>query len=121
MIEKRGKDPTFFKNRRDIWMVCHDWTLLTGCGEMEYKRVMEQVIPAYASGFRRWHGPADDTIVIRLQTEAQAAVCMPLSRLFLDLKGFFQGISRPVQFAGEQTLGVLLELIHTFEEVHGMV
>eukprot|EP00966_Prymnesium_polylepis_P013586 313301-Prymnesium_polylepis.1 len=37
---------------------------------------------------------------------------MPLSRLFLDLKGFFQGISRPVQFAGEQTLGVLPKLIH---------
>eukprot|EP00966_Prymnesium_polylepis_P288739 6669280-Prymnesium_polylepis.1 len=33
---------------------------------------------------------------------------MPLSRLFLDLKGFFPGISRSVQFAGEHTLGVLL-------------
>eukprot|EP00966_Prymnesium_polylepis_P021440 493136-Prymnesium_polylepis.1 len=64
MIEKRGKDPTssYFKNQHDIWMVCQGWKLLTGCGEMEYKRVMEQVIPAYASGFRRWHGPADDTI-----------------------------------------------------------
>eukprot|EP00966_Prymnesium_polylepis_P115966 2680473-Prymnesium_polylepis.1 len=49
---------------------------------MEYKRVVEQVIPAYASGFRRWHGPADDAIVIRLQTKApQAAVCMPLTIL----------------------------------------
>ena len=71
MIEKRDKDPTFFKNQRDIWMVCHGWKLLTGCGEMEYKRVMEQVIPAYASGFRRWHGPADDTIQL-FQT-----VCSP--------------------------------------------
>eukprot|EP00966_Prymnesium_polylepis_P127001 2937284-Prymnesium_polylepis.1 len=34
MIAKRAKDPTFFKNQRDIWMVCHGWKLLTGCGEM---------------------------------------------------------------------------------------
>eukprot|EP00966_Prymnesium_polylepis_P083182 1926919-Prymnesium_polylepis.1 len=48
---------------------------------MEYTRVMEQVIPAYASGFRRWHGPADDTIVIRLQTGAGGGLHATLATL----------------------------------------
>ena len=107
MIPKRDKNAAIFKFNRDIWMCPHVWKLMTGMLFSEYGGISEAVMPDYASGFRRFRGAAEVVMTVRLMTEDAVAGCVTLTRLFIDLKGFFMGVNRAFQFSAEKALGVL--------------
>ena len=53
MIPKAKRDPSLFKNLRDIWLVPHGWKIVTACFSAEYKRVNAETQPHAAHGFRQ--------------------------------------------------------------------
>ena len=96
MIPKAKRDPSLFKNLRDIWLVPHGWKIVTACFSAEYKRVNAETQPHAAHGFRQLRNAAQASLVVKLQTEEAAILCQPLVRMYFDLEGFFMGVVRAV-------------------------
>ena len=94
MIEKRNKDPSVFKNLRDIWQSCHGWKIWTGMSRISYQRYADAAMPPYAVGFRKGRNAMEAVMTALLAGEQAAALATPCVRVFVDLKGFFMGCAR---------------------------
>ena len=106
MIEKRNKDPSVFKNLRDIWQSCHGWKIWTGMSRVRYQQAAEQAMPPYAVGFRAGRNAMEAVLTALLAGEQAAALAVPCVRAFIDLKGFFMGCSRAAAYCLELSVGV---------------
>ena len=106
MIEKKGKDSRVFGNLRDIWQSCHGWKIFTGMTRLQYQAIGDVAMPNFASGFRQRRNAMEAVLTTVLAGEQAAAVCAPIARAYVDLSGFFMGVSRKVAFALENGVGM---------------
>ena len=106
MIEKKGKDPRIFGNLRDIWQSCHGWKIFTGMTRLQYQASGDASMPNYASGFRQRRNAMEAVLTTVLAGEQAAAVCAPMARGYIDLSGFFMGVSQNVAYAMAHAVGV---------------
>ena len=119
MIPKAKRDPSLFKNLRDIWLVPHGWKIVTACFSAEYKRVNAETQPHAAHGFRQLRNAAQASLVVKLQTEEAAILCQPLVRMYFDLEGFFMGVVRAVLLELEKRIGVFPEVTEAMQALQG--
>ena len=106
LIAKKGKDETWLENRRDVWNACHGLKTVTICLNDEYVRVEDYVIRGSQSGFRANMDMAMAGTTAVLQTEETTVLCMGGARVYIDYKGFFNGIQRAFIYALENGIGV---------------
>ena len=119
MIEKKGKDPRIFGNLRDIWQSCHGWKIFTGMTRLQYQTAGDAAMPNFASGFRQRRNGMEAVLTTVLAGEQAAAVCSPIARGYVDLKGFFMGVSTSVEYALAHAVGVppsVSECFYSFAE-----
>lgn len=106
MIPKQGRDPAVFSKNRDIWLSPHGWGIMTGCFRLEYERVQEWMAVPVSYSFRARRGAAAVVLIVRLITELAATTGGTLARCWVDLLGFFMGISRTFLYRMERATGV---------------
>ena len=106
MIPKKNRDAAIFSKNRDLWMSPHGWGILTGCFRFEYDEAQERQIVPTAYGFRARRGAPAVLLALQVVTEASVRGGRTVARCWLDLLGFFMGISRQYLYRLERVLGV---------------
>ena len=120
-VPKPGKSVTDISKMRDLWNCAHGWKVCTQVLRQEYDRVSGFVMPGCQRGFRAYMNAGEAAGVASFQTEVATALCMPVIRLYVDLKGFFMGIQRKLLYALEGELGVATEVTQCIKTVHDVM
>ena len=120
LIAKRGKDESWLCNRRDVWNACHGLKIMTICLNEEYVRVEDNIIRGSQSGFRGFMDMAMAGTAAVLQTEETTVLCTDNARVYVDYKGFFNGIQRRLQYAIERGVGVCEGVTDCVKELRDM-
>ena len=120
LIGKRGKDESWLCNRRDVWNACHGLKIMTICLNEEYIRVEDNVIRGSQTGFRGFMDMAMAGMTAVLQTEETTVLCTDNARVYVDYKGFFNGIQRRLQYAIEKGVGVCEGVTDCVRELRDM-
>ena len=121
MIPKKDRDAALFANMRDIWMVVHSWKIVTGMFAVWYDLVADTVVPWLNAGFRSGMAVADVAAVASHHAGQVHTTGAPLARTYVDRRGFFMGVPRPVSFHLESYYGVEAGITATIRAVQNVV
>ena len=102
-------------------MVVHSWKIVTGMFAEWYDRVADAVVPWLNAGFRSGMAVADVAVVASHHAGQVHTTGAAMARTYVDRRGFFMGVPRPVSFHLESYYGVEAGITATIKAVQNVV